>query len=358
METESTKRKEVKRPRRAKSGAKESGRKALALLTIVITLTIFAGAVMIFCLQSHSGGEKWIRIPAGSTVSAVRDSLRSALGPKEANRVYALWRVMRGTPEMAHGAYRVDDGCSSLSLARTLRRGAQTPVKVVFRGGRTIEDVARRVTSELECSEEEFLVACGVVLDEAGFRPAEYVAAFLPDTYEVYWTDSGGRLVDRLLSYRNRFWTDERRAKAADMGLTPVEVATVASIVEEETAKRDERKTVARLYLNRLAKGMLLQADPTVKFATGNPRLRRITSEHLKIDSPYNTYIYKGLPPGPIRVVESATLDAVLNAPHNNYIYMCAREDFSGYHNFASDYATHQENARRYHRELNRRGIR
>ena len=160
------------------------------------------------------------------------------------------------------------------------------------------------------------------------------------------------------MDYRNRFWDKSRRSKAARLGLTPAEVATIASIVEEETAKTDEKPKVARLYLNRLQKGIKLQADPTVKFASGDFSLRRITGKHLAIESPYNTYKISGLPPGPIRVPASSTLDAVLNAPNHNYIYMCAKEDFSGYHNFASDYATHQANARRYQAELNRRGIR
>ncbi len=165
-------------------------------------------------------------------------------------------------------------------------------------------------------------------------------------------------MVRRLLDYRNRFWSKERRSKAASLGLTPSQVATIASIVEEETAKADEKPKVARLYLNRLKKGIKLQADPTVKFATGDFTLRRITGKHLAIESPYNTYKVNGLPPGPIRIPAAATIDAVLNAPKHDYIYMCAKEDFSGYHNFASDYATHMANARRYQAELNRRGIR
>ena len=158
-------------------------------------------------------------------------------------------------------------------------------------------------------------------------------------------------------SYK-RFWTDERRAKARKLGLTPVGVATLASIVEEETAKADERPRVARLYLNRLNKGIKLQADPTVKFAIGDFAIRRISGRMLKTPSPYNTYIVVGLPPGPIRLVETATIDGVLDAPQHPYIYMCAKEDFSGYHNFATDYKSHIANARRYQAELNKRNIR
>lgn len=160
-----------------------------------------------------------------------------------------------------------------------------------------------------------------------------------------------------MTQYRDRFWTDDRREKARKLGLTPVEVATLASIVEEESAKPDEYPAIARLYMNRLKKGMLLQADPTVKYATGNFALRRITGEHLRTPSPYNTYLHPGLPPGPLRTPSKSTIDRVLSAPAHTYLYMCAKEDFSGYHNFASDYATHTANARRYQKELNRRGI-
>ena len=337
---------------------KPGNRVGLWLMVVCIAAVIAAGCVAIFCLQRHSGESRWVYVQSGATNGALRDSLCSALGSEQGGRIYTLWRLADGKVENAHGAYRVDGGETALRTARRLKRGAQTPVKATFIGSRTLEDVARRFTANLECDPEEFLEACDQQLPEAGFKKPEFPAAFLPDTYEVYWTDSGSRLVGRLLRHRNNFWNDERRAKASEMGLTPVKIATIASIVEEETAKTSERPTVARLYLNRLQKGMKLQADPTVKFATGNPKLQRITGQHLKIESPYNTYLHAGLPPGPIRVVEAATLDAVLNAPKHSYIYMCAREDFSGFHNFASDFATHSENARRYQQELNRRGIR
>lgn len=218
--------------------------------------------------------------------------------------------------------------------------------------------LAERIASKMEWGADDFIAACDSVLPAKGFRKAQYTAAFLPDTYEFFWTTDAVDVVRRLSDVRDAFWNDERRAKAASMGLNPVGVATLASIVEEETAKADERPKVARLYLNRLDRGMLLQADPTVKFALGNFGLRRIYNSHLAVDSPYNTYKYKGLPPGPIRVAERATLEAVLDAPKHNYIYMCAKEDFSGYHNFAADITAHNSNAARYHRALSARNIR
>lgn len=209
----------------------------------------------------------------------------------------------------------------------------------------------------MECTDSAFIAACDSVLQPLGFNREGYPAAFLPDSYEFYWSDPATKVVSKLVDVRNQFWTDERRQKAKTLGLTPVEVATVASIIEEETAKKDEKPKVARLYLNRIAKGMPLQADPTVKFAVGDFSLRRIKGEHLKADSPYNTYRSRGLPPGPIRIPERTAIDDVLNAPVHPYLYMCAKEDFSGYHNFAEDYATHMANARRYQSALNARGI-
>ena len=162
----------------------------------------------------------------------------------------------------------------------------------------------------------------------------------------------------RLKQEYDRYWNEQRRQKAQAQGLTPLEVSVLASIVDEETAKNDEKPIVAGLYLNRLHRGMLLQADPTVKFALNDPTIRRILFSHLEIDSPYNTYKNEGLPPGPIRVASLQALESVLNPTQHDYLYMCAKEDFSGYHNFAVTNAQHAANARRYQQALNQRGIR
>ena len=165
------------------------------------------------------------------------------------------------------------------------------------------------------------------------------------------------QFITRMQKEHDRYWNDTRLAKAQALGLTPEEVATLASIVDEETNKNDEKPLVAGLYLNRLKRGMLLQADPTVKYAHGKFELRRILLSHLTIDSPYNTYKYAGLPPGPIRIPSTAALESVLNPAQHNYLYMCAKEDFSGYHNFATTLSQHNVNAKRYQQELNRRKV-
>lgn len=306
---------------------------------------------------THSGNSVWVRIPGGASVAAVGDSLRSQLGPEEGERVARIWNTLGGNPSVAHGAYRVETGQTAWTTARNILRGRQTPVKVRWHNVRTIDQMAETVADDMEFSDRDFLAACEQVLGPEGFDDATYAAAFLPDTYEFYWSARPEEVVEKLYGYHLKFWTDERKARARELGLTPVGVATIASIVEEETAKADERSKVARLYINRLQKGMPLQADPTVKFAIGDFGIRRITHEMLRTPSPYNTYLNDGLPPGPIRIAAKTTLEAVLDAPGHDYLYMCAKDDFSGYHNFASDYATHLANARRYQAELDRRSI-
>lgn len=352
-----------KRKPSGKRKKKEAGwlhRHSLGVMIAFISLFVLAGAVFAFAFIPYTGGGgegSWVYVPNSASATQVRDSLKHSLGSPMGTRIYMMWRLMGGTSERTEGAYRVDRGQTALSVARRMTLGRQTPVKVTFNGTRTMRQLADRIASQLECSAESFMDACNDVLPSKGFTHSTYPAAFIPDTYEFYWSASPANVVRRLLDYRDSYWTDSRKAKAKSLGLSKVEVATVASIIEEETAKADERPLVARLYLNRLAKGMRLQADPTVKFAVGDFTLRRIKGEHLKISSPYNTYMVNGLPPGPIRVPTARAMDDVLDAPHHNYLYMCAKEDFSGYHNFASDYATHQENARRYRKILDKKNI-
>ncbi len=351
-----------KRKKKQRKSETWIARHSLGLLITSIAIVAAIGGILAFAFipymdRSNPDGD-WVYVPEGATDDAVRDSLKSSLGSSMGTRVYLLWKMQGGNPGSSNGAYRVDEGQTALSISRRIATGRQTPVKVTFSGVRTMSQLSEKIASQLQCTSAQFLDACDDILPDSGFSKAKYPAAFIPDSYEFYWSASPRNIVRRLLDYRNRFWTPERVSKAKALGLSKVDVATLASIIEEETAKRDERGKVARLYLNRLHKGMKLQADPTVKFAVGDFSIRRITGAHLRTVSPYNTYRVAGLPPGPIRVAEAASMDAVLNAPEHNYIYMCAKEDFSGYHNFASDYATHQANARRYQAELNKRNIR
>lgn len=335
-------------------------RKGIFLIILAVLITAAAcsaWAAYKYASRSYTGEKTRIFIPAGASVESVTDTLTKNLGEYGAT-VARLWQWRDGKTATAHGSYVVEPGIRAWSMAGRLKTGRQTPLRVTFNNIRLMDDLAERVAARMEFGKEDFTAAADSVLRARGFKgKAEFPAAFIPDTYEFYWTAPADEVVATLAGYRDRFWSPERRKQAEDMGLTPVEVATIASIVEEETAKTDERGKVARLYLNRLEKGMLLQADPTVKYAVGDFTLRRIGGRMLQTPSPYNTYVTPGLPPGPIRIPERATLQAVLDAPQHNYLYMCAKADFSGYHNFATDFETHRANAAAYQRELNRRNI-
>lgn len=327
---------------------------------VAIFVVIAAACASLWCFSvpfaRYDGSDARINFPSGSSAEAITDSLRAHLGAY-GEKVATLWHLADGSPETAHGSYVVKHGTRALDASRMIKNGRQTPVRVVFNNARTMDDLAAKISRYLEFSDADFIAACDSTLPGMGYDKDNFEAAFVPDTYEFYWTAEPEYVVSRLVGFRDRFWNDSRTAKAAALGLTAQQVATLASIAEEETAKADELPKVARLYLNRLDRGMPLQADPTVKYAVGDFSLRRILAKHLAVGSPYNTYKNTGLPPGPIRVASQQAIDAVLDAPVHDYIFMCAKEDFSGYHNFATNLAAHQANARKYQAELNRRGI-
>lgn len=185
-------------------------------------------------------------------------------------------------------------------------------------------------------------------LKEYDLTPETAIAIFIPDSYEFYYDITAKEFFEKMYGYYQKFWTDERKELAQNIGFSPMEVTTLASIVEEENFRENEKAIIAGLYINRLHKGMFLQADPTVKFALHDFNIKRVLHEHLNVNSPYNTYKNPGLPPGPIRVPAKSTIDSVLHYRHHNYLYMCAKEDFSGAHNFTNNYDVHLQNARRY----------
>lgn len=334
-------------------------RRVLGLMLLALGVVAAAVAFVMYNYASkpYTGEKTRIYIDASKGTAAMRDSLVSRLGEDYGGRVYALWNKMSDAGELRSGSYVVETGEKAWKLASRIKKQRQNPVNVRFNNLRTYGQLMARLDRQLLADSASLAAATDSVMRASGVSPENYVAHFLPDTYEFYWTDSAPHVVTKIVSNYSRFWNDDRKAKADKLGLTPEQVSALASIVEEETNKADERPKVARLYLNRLATGMKLQADPTVKFAVGDFSLRRILNKHLQVNSRYNTYMYQGLPPGPIRIPEASTLDAVLDAPSHSYIYMCAKEDFSGYHNFAADYAAHKANARRYQAALDNKGI-
>ncbi len=258
------------------------------------------------------------------------------------------------------GRYRIVNGMNNLEVVRMLRNGNQTPVKLTFNNIRTKEQLAGRLSGQLMPDSITILNLLNdtAFLKQYGLNPYTSVSLFLPNTYEVFWNISAERLFKRMNKEYQRFWTEERKQKAAAIPLTQEQVSTLASIVDAETNVKAEKPIVAGLYINRLRKNMPLQADPTVIFGLGDFSIRRVLNVHTRTDSPYNTYRNTGLPPGPIRIPTIAGLDAVLNYDKNDYIYMCAKETFNGEHNFASSWAEHQKNAAKYQKALNERGIR
>ena len=262
-------------------------------------------------------------------------------------------------PNMKSGRYAIEPGMNNRDLLNRLRLGQQTPVRITFTSVRRMDEVASRLAGQLMIHEEQLL---RLLKDEKhcesfGFDTTTIKTMLIPNTYEVYWNISAEKLMERLKREYDIFWNDSRLNKAKALRLSPVEVSILASIVEEETAKADEFPIVAGLYINRLYKGWKLQADPTIKYAIGDFSLQRILHSHLRVESPYNTYLHEGLPPGPLRIPSVQCIDAVLNYTKHNYMYMCAKEDFSGRHNFSVTHYEHTRNAQRYQAELNRRGI-
>lgn len=335
-----------------------NNRMRLAMIAIFVIVLVGGGILSVSYVTSAYNKDKevWLYIPKDATSGEIEKMLEDSLGGAGRKAAF-MWKSAKGTAQKAHGAYLIQPGDKAMDIAKRLKRGGQTPINFTFNNIRTVGQLAHRADDKFEMDSVAFMHACDSILAGAGFNKNTYIAAFLPDSYQFYWTATPEKVVSTLLEHRNKFWNDDRRASAKSLGLSPVEVATLASIAEEETNSPAERPVVARLYLNRLNKGMKLQADPTVKFAVGDFSLRRITGTHLGKVSRYNTYMYEGLPPGPIRMVDPRTLDAVLNSTPNDYIYMCAKEDFSGLHNFTGSYSEHQKNAQRYRAELNRRNI-
>ena len=249
---------------------------------------------------------------------------------------------------------------NAFALFRRLRNGQQEPVRITIPSVRTLDRMAQYLGRHLmmDSLEVQAYMNDSSKCANLGYTLEEMPALFVPNTYDVYWDMKVDAFMRRMLQEHDRFWNEERRQKAAQTGMTPKQVCTLASIVDEETANGKEKPDIAAMYINRLRLGMPLQADPTVKFAVGDFSLRRIYHEHLKMPSPYNTYLNTGLPPGPIRVASIEGIDAVLNHSQHPYLYMCAKEDFSGTHRFATTYQEHLQNARRYAKALDRRGIR
>lgn len=329
----------------------------------VVAIGCVAAGSMLYVTRSNAVlGEGSLYIPRGTGYETLVDSLRSG-GRIRFEKPFRLYSEHIGlTKSVKPGHYVLEKGMNIIGIARMLNLGEQTPVKVVVNTSRLPGQLARRVSAQIEADSASLhaVMRRPEILERYGYNnELELFSMFIPNTYEFWWTVTPEEFVARMKAEYDRFWTDERQSKLERSPLkSRMEAITLASILCEETRKTDEMPRMAGVYLNRIRTGMPLQADPTVKYAMGDFTLRRILRKHLKTDSPYNTYQNKGLPPTPICMPSIAAIDAVLNAETHKYVYFCAKEDFSGYHNFAETYKQHQQNARRYTAELNKRNIR
>lgn len=305
-------------------------------------------------------GKRYLYIPTGATFNQLMDSLRQNKVLINPESFSALATSMGLNQSIYPGRYELEPGMSNFQLIRLLRSGRQSPVKLVLNKLRTPQQIITKLSSQLEPDSANFarLFADSTFLAGYQIGTKQIQVLFMPNTYEIYWNTTARNAVEKIAKSHVKFWNTDRVAKTKRLGLSIPQVITLASIVEEETNKNDEKPRIASVYLNRLNIGMHLGADPTVKYAVGNFALKRILSEHTRTPSPYNTYLNAGLPPGPICTPSAASIDAILNAEQTRFLFFCAKEDFSGYHNFAVTYSEHQQNAQRYHQALNERKIR
>jgi UPF0755 protein len=307
----------------------------------------------------NSNEKAFLCIPEGSSYRDVTDLLEKNANVFNLTAFNQVSSLLHYNEKIRSGRYELKKGMNNFQLVRILRSGRQTPVRLTFNNIRTKQQLAARLSTELMADSTSILKLLNdpKFLGTYNLTPETSISLFIPNTYEVFWNLNAIQLFERMNKEYRKFWTDERKAKAAEIPLSLAEVSTLASIVEEETNNRKDRPMVAGLYINRLKAGMPLQADPTVKFALGDFGLKRILFGHLRVESPYNTYKNLGLPPGPIRVSTPEGIDAVLNYSHHNYIYMCAAETLNGEHKFAATWEEHLQNAKKYRQTMNEMNI-
>ncbi len=342
----------------AKSKRKTSRRTLSKIIAAISVVGTALGYFLFFAAMSRDGKERYIVIDSNDNI----DSVYAKVKPLATRTSYWVLRQMAAHSDYERHIRTGRYAIGTMGVLRTFRHishGQQAPVSLTIKPVRTLHDLADTVGNHLMLPRTELLARLNSqkVCAKYGYTPETIIAMFIPDTYELYWDISTDDFLAKMNKESKKFWTFERREKAKADGLSPIQVMTLASIVDEETDNEDEMPMIAGMYINRLHINMPLQADPTVKFATKNFTAHRIYHKWLSCDSPYNTYKYRGLPPGPIRIPSVAAIDAVLNYVHHDYIYMCAKEDFSGTHNFAKTYEEHQKNADKYAKALNERGI-
>lgn len=333
----------------------------LVIAVIILAVGGFYGINLYstYFAPNASGKAPYIFVKTGGTF----DDLIKELEEKEVLNNVASFKTAAEKMNLANnlkpGRYAVKDGMNNRTLINKIKSGNQDAVKLKFQNIRKKENFAAYLAKNMESDSLAFIkvIDSAALIEKYGFNSENIYTMFIPNTYEMYWNIKPIDFFEKMQKEYVKFWNDDRKRKAAALNLSPTQVTILASIVDSEALYDREMPTIAGLYLNRLNRGILLQADPTVIFANDDFTVKRVTNALLSVNSKYNTYKYAGLPPGPITMPSIKAIDAVLNPEKNNYIYMCAKEDFSGYHNFAETQAQHDINAKKYREALNKRNI-
>jgi len=351
---------------RIKREKRRSLRKQIILLVIAILLiggaiAGYLGYRMIYKPNVWLNGQSSVafNIKSGSSWEDVKQLLYANGSIIHRESFERLASIMKYPDHIKPGHYILKEGMSNKQIITKLRAKQQDPVKLVFNNIRIKEELAGHIAEQLETDSVTLLKLLNDAdyLKKFGFTPSNVISMFIPNTYEVYWDITAEKFMERMHKEYNAFWTEKRKARLTEIRLTELQAITLASIVEKESNQNDEKPDIAGVYMNRLRDGWLLQADPTLVYALGDFSIKRVLNVYKSIDSPYNTYMYLGLPPGPICLPSISSIDAVLNYRQHNYMYFCAREDFSGYHNFAVTMNEHLLNAAKYQQALDKQGI-
>lgn len=332
----------------------------IAVLILVLGAAVFGFQVYkTYFMPNVSGQEKWLYVRTGAPYEALLKELEEKGSLNSLETFESAATKMSLEKYLKPGRYRLKSGMGNRELINSLKAGNQEAVQLKFQNIRKKENFAAFLAKNLEPDSLKFIAVIDSLplVSKYGFDERNVYSMFIPNTYQMYWNISAVEFFERMQKEYEKFWNEDRLKKAERLKMTPIEVSILASIVDAEALFDKEMPTIAGLYINRLNKGIRLQADPTVIFANDDFTVKRVTNKLLGVESPYNTYRYAGLPPGPIMMPSINAIDAVLNKEDNNYIYMCAKEDFSGYHNFAVTVTEHEANARKYREALNKKNI-
>jgi UPF0755 protein len=334
-------------------------------VTILAVLVIILGVIIYRKFYTNNvsvpvASKEFLYIPTGSSF----EDLVEILNEKKllVNEASFRWtaKQLKYDKNVKPGRYKLKPKMNNKELVGLLRSGRQEPVQVIFNNIRTREQFAQRIGEQIEVKPQALLnlMNDSVYTSKIGFSPDNILSLFIPNTYEFYWNTSADKFLIRMKKEYDKFWTPQRLAQAKRINFTSQQISVIASIIQLETTKEDEKPIIAGVYINRLRKDWKLEADPTLVFAMGDFTISRVLNIYKELDSPYNTYMYHGLPPGPICLPTAKSINAVLNHVSHNYMFFCARDDFSGYHTFSVNFETHLKNARKYQKALDRRGIR